>query len=358
MIVDRYIFRQIQQGTLLTLLVLVSLSLIFVFIAELEDIGRGYYRFIHVVEYVALLFPGKIVEFLPLSALLGTILSLGSLASNSEIIAMQAAGISILRLLRAVLQAAVVLALAGFLLADWVVPDSETSARQLRSSAINSTTAVRSKKGIWIKDENRVLHIKLLMPKGVAREVQIHELDDRGRLLSALTAESAIPEGNNWRLKQVRQTLIGEKETVVREFDELVYDGKVSDQLLAALLIEPRQMSTADLYTYLGFLQQNNLEASVERLTFWQKVFAPLAVVIMCILAIPFVLGSQRQGNAGQRLMTGILLGLSYVVVGRLLTQLGSQMNFSPVLTALLPGLLFLLLAIYLLIPKHSRGST
>lgn len=357
MIIDRYIFRQILQGTLLTLLVLVSLSLIFVFISELEDIGRGYYSFIHVVEYVALLFPGKIVEFLPLSVLLGTILSLGSLASNSEIIAMQAAGVSVLRLLRAVMQAALVIALAGFILADWVVPNSETSARQIRSSAINSTTAVRGKKGIWIKDENRILHIKLLMPKGVASNIEIHELDDRGRLLSALTAESAIPEGNKWRLKRIRQTLIGESETVTREFDELVYDGKVSDQLLSALLIEPRQMSSVDLNTYLVFLQQNNLDADVERLTFWQKIFAPLVVIVMCILAVPFVLGSQRQGNAGQRLMIGILLGLSYVVVGRLLTQLGSQINISPILNALMPSLLFLSLAIYLLLQKHSRRS-
>ncbi|MDH5353018.1 MAG: LPS export ABC transporter permease LptG [Gammaproteobacteria bacterium] len=357
MIVDRYIFRQIQQGTLLTLLVLVSLSLIFVFISELEDIGKGHYRFIHVVEYVALLFPGKIVEFMPLSVLLGTILSLGSLASNSEVIAMQAAGISVLRLLRAAMQAALVLALFSFIVADWVVPHSETSARQIRSSAINATTAVRGKKGIWIKDENRILHIKLLLPKGVARNIEIHELDDRGRLLSALTAESAIPEGNKWRLKQVKQTVIGENETVAHEFDELVYEGKVSDQLLGALLIEPRQMSSVDLHTYLNFLQQNNLDASVERLTFWQKIFAPLTIMVMCILAVPFVLGSQRQGNAGQRLMIGILLGLSYVVIGRLSTQLGSQINISPILNALMPGLLFLSLAIYLLVQKHSRQS-
>lgn len=357
MIIDRYIFRQIQQGTLLTLLVLVSLSLVFVFIAELEDMGKGYYSFLHIVEYVALLFPGKVVEFLPLAVLLGTILSLGSLASNSEIIAMQAAGISVFRLLFSVLQAALVLAFLGFFVADWVVPESETSARQIRSSAISDTTAIRGKKGIWIKDGNRILHIKLLLPQGVARDIEIHQLDNQGRLLSAVSAESAIPEGKNWRLKKVKQTLISESGTITREFDELVYEGKVSNQLLGALLIEPRQMSSSDLYTYLGFLQQNNLEASVERLTFWQKIFAPLAVIVMCVLAVPFVLGSQRQGNAGQRLMIGILLGLSYVVLGRLLTQLGSQLNISPVLNALLPSLLFLSLAIYLLIQKHARKS-
>ncbi len=357
MIINRYILRQIHLGTLLTLMVLVSLSLIFVFIAELEDLGQGYYSLLHIIEYVGLLFPGKVVEFMPLAVMLGTILSLGSLASNSEIIAMQAAGVSIFRLLAAVIQAALVIALLSFLIADWIVPVSETGAKQIRSSAINDTTAIRAKKGLWIKDDNSILHINLLMPNGVARQVEIHQLDNSGRLLSAISAESAVPRGASWRLMNVKKTIFGKSNVSTQQFDELTYQGKISDELLGALMIEPRQMSIRDLYTYLEFLQQNNLEASVEHLTFWQKIFSPLVVIVMSILAVPFVLGSQRQGNAGQRLMMGILLGLSFIVSDRLLTQLGSHLNLFPVINALLPGLLFLSLAVFLLQQKNSRRS-
>lgn len=355
MIISRYILRQIHQGTILALLVLVSLSLFFVFIGELEDVGRGYYSSLHAIEYVALLFPGKVVEFMPLAILLGTILSLGSLASNSEIVAMQAAGISVGRLLRSVIQAALLLAFLSFILADWVVPTSETSARNIRSSAINNTTAIRGKKGLWIKDEASILNIRLLMPNGVARDLEIHSFDDKGKLVSAIAADSAIPEGENWRLQNVRETRFENQKITTYEFDKLTYPGKISDNLLDALLIEPRQMSSIDLYTYLEFLQLNNLNADVEKLTFWQKIFAPLTVIVMCILAVPFVIGSQRQGNAGQRLMMGILLGLSYVVTERLLTQLGSHLGVSPIINALLPGLLFLLLAIFLMIRKQVQ---
>lgn len=355
MIISRYILRQIHQGTILALLVLVSLSLFFVFIGELEDVGRGYYSSLHAIEYVALLFPGKVVEFMPLAILLGTILSLGSLASNSEIVAMQAAGISVGRLLRSVIQAALLLAFLSFILADWVVPTSETSARNIRSSAISNTTAIRGKKGLWIKDEASILNIRLLMPNGVARDLEIHSFDDKGKLVSAIAADSAIPEGENWRLQNVRETRFENQKITTYEFDKLTYPGKISDNLLDALLIEPRQMSSIDLYTYLEFLQLNNLNADVEKLTFWQKIFAPLTVIVMCVLAVPFVIGSQRQGNAGQRLMMGILLGLSYVVTERLLTQLGSHLGVSPIINALLPGLLFLLLAIFLMIRKQVQ---
>ena len=356
MIINRYIAWQIYQGTLLTLLVLVSLSLFFVFIGELEDVGKGNYSSLLAVEFVVLLFPGKAVEFMPLAIMLGTILSLGSLASNSEIIAMQAAGVSVTRLLRAVIQSALVLAFLSFMLADWVVPASETSARQIRSAAINRTAAIRGKEGLWIKDEDSILHIKLLMPNGVARDLQIHSFDDQGRLISAISADSAIPEGENWRLQKVRETRFENQKVSTAEFDQLTYPGKISDNLLDALLIEPRQMSSSNLYTYLEFLQQNNLNADVERLTFWQKLFSPVTVIIMCVLAVPFTLGSQRQGNAGQRLMMGILLGLSYVVTDRLFIQIGSHLGFSPVINAISAGLLFLLLAIYLLIRKQARS--
>jgi lipopolysaccharide export system permease protein len=67
-------------------------------------------------------------------------------------------------------------------------------------------------------------------------------------------------------------------------------------------------------------------------------------------------MGSQRQSNTGQRLLIGILLGLSFVAVDRVLTQLGAQFGINAFVIALAPNLLFLLLALYLIIDKQSLG--
>jgi lipopolysaccharide export system permease protein len=357
MILGRYILRHITQGAFLTLLILVSISLFFTFIGELDDIGRGYYSMLHVSEYVALRIPGKVVEFMPLAVLIGTILSLGGLASNSEIIAMQAAGVSVAGLLRSVILSAMLLALLSFVVADLVVPTSETTARAIRSSAISNTPALRGKKGIWVKDASQVIHIDVLRPGGRAEGIKIYKLDENGNLFQTLIAETATQIENRWRLETVQSVQFGPDSVQSEDFDELIYTGKISNKLLDALLIEPRQMSSADLYDYKSFLVKNNLDDSVESLTFWQKVFAPLTVIVMCLLAVPFVLGSQRQGNAGQRLITGILLGLAYVVVSRLITQFGVQINLLPVLNAIAPTLLFFTLAIYLLYRKQSHSK-
>lgn len=121
-------------------------------------------------------------------------------------------------------------------------------------------------------------------------------------------------------------------------------------------MIEPRQMSSSDLYAYLVFLDENKLDSSAATLTFWQKIAAPFTVLVMCVLGVPFVLGSQRQNNTGSRIMLGILLGLTYVVAERLMIQLGSRIDINPFINAISPGLLFLAMAIYLLFKKQPHG--
>lgn len=358
MIVSRYIQRNIHLGTLGALLLLVSLSLFFVFVRELDDIGDGPYGLKQVLEYVVLSIPGRVVEFLPLAVLLGSMLSLGALAGNSEIIAMQASGVSFGRLLAAVLQATALLALVSFLLGDWVVPDSETAARNMKNLAERrSSRALQSGQGLWIKDENRVVHIQALLPNGFAQGVEIYQLDANGRLHSTLHAEQAMPTTDGWEMQQVRESILAPLPVTTRRFEKLLYPGSLSQELLQVLTINPREMASLDLLAYLNFLDENRLDSSVERLIFWKKIFAPISVIIMGLLALPFVLGSQRQSSGGQRLMIGILLGLAFVVLDRLLTQLGGQLEMNAFAVAVLPNLLFLGLAFYLLLKKQSSGA-
>jgi lipopolysaccharide export system permease protein len=357
-IVNRYIQRSIHLGTLGALMLLVSLSLFFTFVRELDNLGENGYGILQLLEYLALRAPGNIIEFLPLSVLLGSMLSLGALANNSELIAMQASGVTLQRLLGAMLQASLVIALLGFLVADWVVPDSEINARKIKNmSRQEASNVLDSKQGLWIKDESRVVHVQDMLPNGYARDIEIFELDASGNPQSMIRAESAEPVNGGWELHRVSQTTIVEGKAGSRMFEKLKYPGNLSLQLLQVLTVEPRQMSSRDLMAYLQFLDENRLDAKVERLIFWQKMFSPITIVIMCLLAFPFVMGAQRLSNTGQRLLIGILLGLSFAVIDRVLTQLGIQYDISAFAVALAPNFLFLVLALYLVIGKQSLGA-
>jgi lipopolysaccharide export system permease protein len=353
MIVNRYLQRSVFVGTAAALLLLVSLAMFFSFVSELDNL-KNQYGLLQVLQYMALRLPGRVVEFLPLAVLLGSMLSLGSLASNSELIAMQASGVTMRRMLTALLQAGLIIALTSFLLADWVVPDSEANARKMKNLNQGQATMLDSREGIWIKDETRVLRIQELLPNGFARGIEIYQLDERGDLQAMIRAGSAEALNGGWELFDVRQTTIVAGQSRSQIFERLVYPGNLSHELLQVLLIEPRQMSSRDLFAYLQFLDENRLDDDVERLIFWQKMFSPVTIVIMCLLAFPFVIGSQRQSNTGKRLLIGILLGLAFVVVERVLTQLGMQYGMDALLVAFAPNLLLLLLALYLLFGRQS----
>ena len=235
------------------------------------------------------------------------------------------------------------------------VADSDSNAKKVRQLRKQDTTTIDTSQGLWLKDENRIVHIRELYPAGHARRVEIFQLDEQGGLQAMIHAERAQPIADGWELHGVKRTEMNAGEASSEYVERLVYPGDISEELLQVLLVSPRQMSSRHLYAYLEFLDENNLDAQVERLIFWQKIFAPVTIVVMCLLAFPFVMGSQRHSNTGQRLLIGILLGLSFVVIERILTQLGTQFALNGFVVALAPNLAFLALALYLLLGRGEQ---
>ncbi len=208
-----------------------------------------------------------------------------------------------------------------------------------------------------MKDETKVVHVAQLLPNGHARDIEIYHLDDQGGVQKMIRAAYAQPLGGGWELHQVSQTTLADGRANSQQFDSLIYPGNLSHQLLQVLLVDPRHMSSRDLVSYLEFLDDNRLDSQVERLIFWQKMFAPVTIVIMCLLAFPFVMGSQRQSNTGQRLLIGILLGLIFCRCRPRADSARYAVRCFAFAVALMPNLLFLALAIYLLFGRGTQGG-
>ena len=107
--------RTILASTALVLIVLLALAGLFEFIAELDD-TRGDYQTPQAILFVALRLPNLAFEMLPVAVLIGSLLGLGGIAANSEIIVMRASGMTVTQLARMVgLSGFVLLVLTGLL---------------------------------------------------------------------------------------------------------------------------------------------------------------------------------------------------------------------------------------------------
>src|SRR5262249_20956844 len=97
-ILDRYIVRSILGAVLLVAAVLFTLGALLTFIGEQNDIGSGGYTALGALWFTLLRMPAFAFDLLPITALIGALIGLGTLSRGSEITVMRATGISIVHL--------------------------------------------------------------------------------------------------------------------------------------------------------------------------------------------------------------------------------------------------------------------
>lgn len=355
---DRYLGRAILSTSLLVLLTLVSLAGVFSFISELEDVGKGQYTAGIAAQYIALTLPGVAYLLFAPAVLLGSLLGLGALATNSELTVMRAAGISVGRIVRSVLITGLVLTAAVAVLGETVMPRTEQIAEELRLNALEERLSSQSASSLWVRSGDQYVNIATVMPDLTLLGVTVHTFKDQ-TLVESLLAARAVRNDDDWILEDIQLSNFGADSVTVERQDRASWSALsaqlssdkqssslISPELVKSLSVSDESLSARDLYSQIQYLQENQLDSRRTELSFWQKIASPLSTLVMLMLSLPFVFGSQRSGGAGQRLFVGILLGIVYVLVNKLLTQLALNAGFTPVMSAVLPPTVFLIIAI------------
>lgn len=348
-ILDRYLGRAVLQGSLLVLLVLVALMTVIDFVVELAEVGKGSYGLPQAMEYVLLTMPRRAFEMLPLAALIGSLTGLGALANNSELVVMRAAGVSLLRIVGSVMRVGAVLIVVTLILGEGVSPFTDQLAVERRAAALASEFSNKTKLGFWVRDGDRYINIRRILPGSRLVDVYIYDFDEAQQLRTALHAESGVYLEGEWRLLDVARSEIGAEQVRAVRLEEMVWRTDLDPELVKVVSGEPERLSTVGLFQYIDYLHQNGLESQRYRIAFWIRVLSPLATVLMMFLALPFVFGSIRSVPVSQRVLMGTLLGIGFQILSRSLGHLGQVVDLNPLFAASLPLLLFTGLAIYLM---------
>jgi lipopolysaccharide export system permease protein len=341
-ILDRYIARVVLGGTLVALLVVLALDVFFSFIGEVGDIGRGHYGALDALAYIALSIPRRVHELFPMAALLGTLMGLGVLASNSELVAMRAAGFSVRRVIGSVLQVGILMLAVTTLVGEFIAPEADRRGQALREQALHDRTTFQSRHGYWIRDQDRFIHIRRMDDPGDLRGVFVYELDAAHRLDSATRIDRARLGEEGWDLRGVRTSRFVPDQVHASQEAQAQWTQLMTPGVLDVVVLEPESMSVRELTRYIEYLSRNGLESARHQLALWLRLTAPLAGLVMLFLAVPFVFGSLRNVGAGQRLLVGVMVGIGFQLLVQVLSHLGQVYGIHPVASALAPILLFL----------------
>src|SRR3989338_6415335 len=345
---DRYIGTQVFFAILAVLGVIVGLALLFAFIDELGDVDEAY-NLAAATYYVLLTTPRRIYEMLPMAALIGCLIGLGSLASSSELTIMRAAGVSVGRIVWAVMKPMLVLMLAGVLIGEYLAPWSENRAQADRAMAQGGGEAQSSKRGLWHRQGDEFIHINAVQPNGVLLGVTRYQFDAQRNLLSASFARRALFQSDHWQLEDVVTTQLQEQSTAVVNSPSQRWDVQLNPQLLGTVVLEPEALSVTGLWRYIHHLADQGLANGRFWLAFWTKILQPLVTAALVLMAISFIFGPLRSVTLGQRVFTGVLVGFVFRIAQDLLGPSSLVFGFSPLFAVLVPAGVCALAGLWLL---------
>jgi lipopolysaccharide export system permease protein len=340
-ILYRHIRRHVIVGSLLALVILVAIDLVFAFGAEVSDIGEGDYDFVKSLIYVFLTAPRRAYDFMPMAAIVGSLVMLGGLAANSEFVAMRSAGVSLTQIALSIIRAGMILVALALILGEGVIPFTEPYAQQMRSFAQTRSTALKSEHGIWARDGRSFVNILQLRPGGELRRLDIFEFDENYRLRYKTHADRAIFEEDAWVLYNIEQVEMKPDGLDIRRYEQAKWGALLNPELLSVLAVKPEQLPIWRLTTYINYLEANELETEPYEFAFWRKISAPVAIIVMLLLSVPFIFSPLRSTGAGQRTLIGIILGIGYFLIAHVSARMGEVYDFSPFLSSAVPVLLF-----------------
>lgn len=345
-ILGGYLTRIVLVSSLMVLAVLLALAGLFEFIAELEDI-RNDYQLPQVISYALLRLPILAFELMPVSVLIGSLLGLGGIAANSEIIVMRAAGMSVKRLAGLVAIPGLILVVITGLLGEFIGPPLDFYARNMRVEARIGQGDGRLGNETWVKDGEVFLHLERVNTEFEFGTLYLYRFDESNRLASIALADNAgINDDDTWRLENFRETRFYDNRVRVSEEVLATERFEVNAELLGSGLAKPLSLSLRGLLSYIDYLERNDLDASQYETEFWYRISRTLTVLIMPVLALAFVFGSLRTGGAGGRLMIGVAVGLAYYLASEMLANSGQVYDLEPAVVSWLPTVILLIVTV------------
>ena len=367
----RYLTREVVRSTGFMMFALLALFAFFDLLAQMDDLRPGGYTLSAALAFVALSLPSRAYELMPIGALIGAIFALSRLASNSEFTVMRVSGMSTRALAMAVLRVGLVLVALTYAFGELVAPVAERKAQEVRAETRGQgMISSKLRSGVWVRDTVRddagqvqrwrFVNVGVVRPDGTSSNWKVFEFDRDFRLLSIGTAAAGrfAPRDGvpNWQLTDVVETRLpvvpsddtrpAELRTEIVRAAERQWESALTPNILGVLLVQPERMAAVELVRYIGHLSANRQQTEPYEIALWNKVFYPLAILVMMVLALPFAYLHVRQGSVSLKIFAGVMIGVLFYMLNKLFAHLGVLHTWPPLAIAVLPSLVVLAVAL------------
>jgi lipopolysaccharide export system permease protein len=351
-IISRYI-----SITWLRLLVLCQGSFVAVYMVldmmeKIPRFLRAGGALVDVMRFFVWKLPEMVGQTAAFSVLMATLLTLGLLSRNSEIIAMRSCGVSLPRISMPLLVLGLLVSLLLLVNAELIVPRSFERMERIERVDIKKlgVNAVFKRNNIWFRSESKILQAKFFDPQSkTLRGVIVWSMDPSMNPLSRIDAESAEFRDDHWTLRNAEVKDFSKGRGFARQKVpalDISLNLKVED--LRVLGNNADNLSYRKLKEYAENLQSGGYQAFRYLTMMHTKFSAPFSAFVMVILGIPFALRNSRSGGMALGIGASVAIGFAYFVVNAVLLSYGRSGVLPPIVAAWGANAIFILSGIWL----------
>ncbi|MGQ0810238.1 MAG: LPS export ABC transporter permease LptF [Nitrospiraceae bacterium] len=349
-LLDRYIFTELLPPFSISLGALCFVMLTRELLRLVELLVSKGIGFLAVLKVFAHLLPSFLVLTLPIAGIIASITAFGRLSFDRELVAMRAAGLSLLRLSRPVLLFSVLVFGLTLMLSQWGQPWTNVNLKKVALNLLRDQLILSLDRGVFNEPVSRMM---IYVPDTDNDDATpgIFVSDERNAEEPRVIVASEYLVLTDTSTSQVALRLLnGVIHSKPEELDEYrqvafsTYDLKLS--------INPNLYEQSNerpsLESILEQLERSHGQdpSALRRLLEYYKDLAfPMASLVFCMLGVPVGIVSKRSGRIGG-FAVGVIVIIVYYVLNVLCEFLVTTLVLAPFAGAWLPNGIFLAVAV------------
>ena len=371
----RYLAQEIYRSTSVVLIALLGLFTFFTLVDELDSVSE---RFpLAALFYLQLLsVPTRLYDLMPIGVLIGAILALSGLAQRNELVILRVSGVSGFGLLKMLWTVSIPIIFGALILSEFLTPMAEIKSSETNLLMRGKVEGGRLASGYWFKEPTaqggtRIINVGNLLASGNVSNLNIYEFTDGLTLLSTVQSASGRFTDGKLVMQNVIENKISpslertladakvssEPSVTIVQSPEKSFETSLTAERLIARILTPERMSMLALYDYIDYLNRNQLQADRQRVAIWRKLAYPFTLLVMLTIAAPISFMQTRRGGVGAKVFLGILLGTGFFMINQLALNVSLLYNWSPIVTALLPNICAMMLALTAVFSMENRNA-
>jgi LPS export ABC transporter permease LptG/LPS export ABC transporter permease LptF len=360
-ILDMYTSRQYIQVFVLSIASALGIFYISTFIDLAPKLFSGSATTGMLLRFFYYVSPQYLYYIIPIAVLVATLVTIGVMTKNSELIVMRACGMSLYRAAAPLVLFSIVAGVGLFSMQELILAPANHRAERLEGAIRGWPSTEPSAINRWLASESgEIYHYDQFDPTLDAfTRFSRYRIDPQrwrlGEMMFADSIEKPLPAASpglrNWTAERgwtrtlTAATDADRTSVVFTPFATAPVTLEAPDYFKAEQP-EPEKMGFRQLRVYIEQLRASGFSTVSATVQMHRKVAFPFATMIMALLAVPFAVTTGRRG-AMYGIGIGIAISIAYWVILNVFSALGEGGVLTPMLAAWSANILFGAAALY-----------